>query len=644
MKSTLLTNRFRRVGCYSKCSLSIQSEDDLKMDDTILRILISTDNHLGYLEKDNIRGNDSFAAFEEVLAQGKQHQVDFILLAGDLFHENKPSRSTLYHTFKLCHQYCLGDNPIYLEILNEQDELVHTLNKRMNFESSTHAVDLPIFAIHGNHDDPTRDCHDQNLAALDLFSISNFVNYFGKCNEVDNIEITPILIKKNDCYIALYGLGAIRDERLNRMWNQKKVKFIRPTEEQGKDLFFNIFVLHQNRDYGRGAKNCIHESMIPEWMDVVIWGNEHECQPRLNESLVGTFRIYQPGSSIATSLVEGESVLMPKHMGLLEVKGKQFRLNPIRFQQNRIFMYGELSLANVEGLQVNDPKVEEKIHGALTKKVEDMIREGQKIRQELGSAQTSSIYSIRSPDQILVRLKVDHAGFATINQNRFGANFVGKVANPSEILLFTKKKKENLRAVEGKADAESFRAIIDDDDDDEGNNKIRIDDLVFEALRNSKKPLNILVESGLTQALNDFILKKDSAAIPDFIEDALTDTRKVLFGESNADSRDKIVQMVSRHKKSIEESGNAASSGSHRVHRVAVDDEEEGDMVDGGSSEEEPPAKKAGRAKSAPKANKTSAKGNNTKKSTAVAARPARSTRKAAPAKVVIVICMILSH
>lgn len=39
--------------------------------------------------------------------------------------------------------------------------------------------------------------------------------------------------------------GAVRDERLNRMWNLKKVKFVRPSEEQGKERFFNIFVLHQ---------------------------------------------------------------------------------------------------------------------------------------------------------------------------------------------------------------------------------------------------------------------------------------------------------------------------------------------------------------------------------------------------------------
>ena len=56
---------------------------------------------------------------------------------------------------------------------------------------------------------------------------------------------------------------------------------------QGLGSVINIFVLHQNRDYGRGRKNCVHETMIPEWMDVVVWGNEHECVPSMVESLAG---------------------------------------------------------------------------------------------------------------------------------------------------------------------------------------------------------------------------------------------------------------------------------------------------------------------------------------------------------------------
>ena len=45
--------------------------------------------------------------------------------------------------------------------------------------------------------------------------------------------------------IAVYGLGSIRDERLNRAFAEDRVKFVRP-EMENKEIF-NIFVLHQNR-------------------------------------------------------------------------------------------------------------------------------------------------------------------------------------------------------------------------------------------------------------------------------------------------------------------------------------------------------------------------------------------------------------
>eukprot|EP01041_Mallomonas_annulata_P006822 gene6822-13821_t len=304
------------------------------MDDDIVRILVSTDNHLGFLEKDAVRANDSFAAFEEVLVTAKKQNADFVLLAGDVFHENKPSRRTMHAAIDILRKHCLGDSPVFIEVLNQQNEVFYNRDGKVNYEDPYNAISLPVFSIHGNHDDPSREgAVGKPLAAMDLLSVTNLVNYFGKADQVDDIEITPILLRKAKTTIALYGLGAIRDERLNRMWNQKKVKFVRPAVEQGREDFFNIFVLHQNRDYGRGQKSCVHESMIPEWMDLVIWGNEHECQPRLNESLVGTFRIYQPGSSVACSLVVGESHANPKHMGLIEINERRFRLFPYRFTQ-----------------------------------------------------------------------------------------------------------------------------------------------------------------------------------------------------------------------------------------------------------------------------------------------------------------------
>ena len=190
--------------------------------------------------------------------------------------------------------------------------------------------------------------------------------------------------------MALYGMGSMRDERLNRMWQGKKVRFLRPEqdmgggrnnredddeEEESRD-WFNIFTLHQNRDLGRGSKNCVHESMIPEWMDLVVWGHEHECNIEPAESLVGTFRVTQPGSSVATSLTAGEA--RRKQVGILDIRGQQFRLLPVPLSSVRAFAVGDVNLGEIARshggvLDVEDPKVEERMGDVLAGEVEALV-------------------------------------------------------------------------------------------------------------------------------------------------------------------------------------------------------------------------------------------------------------------------------
>ena len=51
------------------------------------------------------------------------------------------------------------------------------------------------------------------------------------------------------------------------------------TDEQGSD-WFSIFVLHQNRvEHGYGQKNAIKPEYLERFLDLVIWGHEHECIP-----------------------------------------------------------------------------------------------------------------------------------------------------------------------------------------------------------------------------------------------------------------------------------------------------------------------------------------------------------------------------
>ncbi|ELK27889.1 Double-strand break repair protein MRE11A [Myotis davidii] len=65
---------------------------------------------------------------------------------------------------------------------------------------------------------------------------------------VEKVDISPVLLQKGSTKIALYGLGSIPDERLYRMFLNKKVTMLRPKEDENS--WFNLFVIHQNRHVG----------------------------------------------------------------------------------------------------------------------------------------------------------------------------------------------------------------------------------------------------------------------------------------------------------------------------------------------------------------------------------------------------------
>ena len=171
-----------------------------------------------------MRTSDSFAAFEEILHLARLNSCDLVLLAGDLFHDNKPSRATMHRALGLLRKYSQGGNPVRFAVVSDQEKNFRT--PPANYEDPNLSVYLPVFTIHGNHDDPVRDGQEL-LSAVDLLSESRMVNYFGREDEVDKIEARPVLIRKGEATkVALYGLGAMREERVNRMWSKKKVSSI----------------------------------------------------------------------------------------------------------------------------------------------------------------------------------------------------------------------------------------------------------------------------------------------------------------------------------------------------------------------------------------------------------------------------------
>jgi double-strand break repair protein MRE11 len=90
--------------------------------DTI-RILVATDNHVGFKEDDAIRGDDSWRTFHEIMCLAKQHDVDMVLLGGDLFDSHTPSRKSMLKVIESLRMNCLGDKPCELEFLSDGSEI-----------------------------------------------------------------------------------------------------------------------------------------------------------------------------------------------------------------------------------------------------------------------------------------------------------------------------------------------------------------------------------------------------------------------------------------------------------------------------------------------------------------------------------------
>ncbi|CDF35202.1 unnamed protein product [Chondrus crispus] len=306
------------------------------------KILLSSDNHLGYLENDPLRHDDSFRTFEELLYIARSNSVDFIVLSGNLFHHRQPSNATLQRTIKLLREYCLSlDRRSSLHVISDP--------RAVHFKDPRNPVAIPVFVLHGDRDSPGKGHGTKALSPLDVLAESGLITYFGKTGSDNPLEISPILLEKGGNAIALYGLGHMRGEKLLKAsqkdnglsWMRPKIErkngqidllaypHRSPAMEHNPDSriddnWFNIFAFHQNRDMEHPSTQAVHhiadgprgvsESFLPDWMDCVVWGHENG---RPLECTSSKIYLVQPGSTVATSLSEAQA--KPKHVVLMEV-------------------------------------------------------------------------------------------------------------------------------------------------------------------------------------------------------------------------------------------------------------------------------------------------------------------------------------
>ncbi|CAN3373247.1 hypothetical protein DIURU_003286 [Diutina rugosa] len=468
-------------------------------------ILLTTDNHVGAYEDDPIRGDDGWKTWHEITSIAADRDVDMIVQGGDLFHINKPSKKSMYQVMKSIRANCFGDRPVEMELLSDPSgNFTHGFNF-VNYEDPNLNVSVPIFSISGNHDDATG---DGLLSPIDILAISGMVNHFGKVENNEDIEVSPILLRKGTTQLALYGLQNVRDERLHRSFRDGKVKFLRPTVDTNS--WFNLFCIHQNHAQ-HSITSHIPESFLPTFLDFILWGHEHECivDPMPNAAM--EFDVLQAGSSMATSLADGE--LAAKHVFILNIKGKDYSLEAIPLTSVRPFILKHITL---EDSPVEPgPSSRASVVKYLTEQVEEAIAEA---NNEYLRRQHSVGVNV-DPPLPLIRLKVEYSGGYEIeNTRRFSNRFVGKVANVNDIIHFYKK-----RQVLEKVDKpEAVAKVIPE------RPEIKLDDILHQMLGETK--LTLLPENGMDFAVKKYLETEDKHVLEGYINQEIIQESQSLLG------------------------------------------------------------------------------------------------------------------
>ncbi|KAI7936265.1 hypothetical protein MJO29_015568 [Puccinia striiformis f. sp. tritici] len=511
-----------------------------KDNENSIKILVATDNHIGYAESDPIRGQDSINTFREILQLAVDHEVDMLLLAGDLFHENRPSRASLYSTIASLREYCLNDRPVHIELIGDSGiGIPHSSNfPSVNYEDQNINVGLPVFSIHGNHDDPQGMGPEGALCALDVLSASGLINYFGRQElpggaqndeeaREEGLHIQPVLLQKGRTRLAMYGIGNIRDERFNYEMRSNRIRMSRPAEF--KEQWFNLMLVHQNR-VAHGPKNSVPEDGFGDDIDLVIWGHEHDCLIQPVEVPGKGYFITQPGSSVATSLAKGEAI--KKHVGILEVQDRDFSFVPIPLKTVRPFIFEDIVLAEDEEekkLKLDDKP---KIVKYLKSLVEELIKRAE-TEWDDEHQDDPDPPSMMLP---LIRLRVEYTrpdgqtAYDVGNPQRFGQEFLGKVANPKDLVQFHRRRKIGLRKPKNDIDEPEQETL--EGSQGKLSEKVQVATLVHQYLE--AQNLGVLAENGMQRAVTLFVEKDDKDAIKEFYHNALEATQAHVQG-SKAD-------------------------------------------------------------------------------------------------------------
>ena len=303
-----------------------------------------------------------------------------------------------------------------------------------------------------------------------------------------------------------------------------------------------------NNSVAHTPTGFLPEKYLPEFLDMVIWGHEHECKidPIYNPEM--NFHVMQPGSSVATSLMPGEAV--PKHVAVLGITGRDFTVETIRLKTVRPFVMREIVLSEEKEAMKLAKKANNRteLTQFLTRIIEDMIKQA---NEEWKAAQGDEEQEDDEPPPLpLIRLRVEYTApeggnFDCENPQRFSNRFTERVANIKDVVQFYRKKAGGMKRAQNGTEMpeESMLASL-------GIDSVKVDKLVREFL--AAQSLTILPQNSFGDAVSQFIDKDDKHAMEAFVTENLSKQVEQLMQMDKLDE-DNIRDAMEEGKSHLEE-------------------------------------------------------------------------------------------
>lgn len=265
----------------------------------------------------------------------------------------------------------------------------------------------------------------------------------------------------------------------------------------------------------------------------------------------------QPGSSVATSLMPGEAV--PKHVALLKVTGKEFKVEPIRLTSVRPFVMKEIVLA--EQRELKNIWKKDSHRSEITRHLHTIVEELiEQARQEWIGLQESFDEDTGLNDKgeevprPLIRLRVEYTApdgghFDIDNPQRISNRFREQVANINDVVQFYRKKKSAARK-NGNDVPEMPADAVMEKMEQMSLDSIKVEKLVKEFL--TAQSLTILPQNTFGDAVSQFVDKDDKHSMEMFVDSSLTSQLKHLLNVEDFDE-DGIADEMETYRSKLEE-------------------------------------------------------------------------------------------